>query len=301
MSPLSWNERKMGLASVGRSRLFPVPPQSIPLELYSRARSWGLAVAPPPSEQLLSHFRSWSVPVKERRRLFAGPVAFLTLADALNYLSFLIFSSAPPLWLVQERGLVSDDARIGVTLGVFPSAAGGIIAIPCERLVVGSMLPGDRSAFRNVRSCARLDRLPRCGRARRCSVLCEHPADGDGRSRSGASPDGSRLWHAVWFLVRRRRAAVHPRRMAAGAHRARSGDWSCIPYADPAALLSHHILRDIPVSTSATPGDAGALACACLTIASCGCLDLETARKGVGGALGPHDHASCSCLPRQGS
>lgn len=82
------------------------------------------------------------------RRLFTGPVGVLTIAGTLNALVGLTFVSAFPLWLVEERGMSTNDTLIGLTLGVFSvaAAAGGILAgLLClrfrrELVVAGAML-----------------------------------------------------------------------------------------------------------------------------------------------------------------
>jgi FSR family fosmidomycin resistance protein-like MFS transporter len=82
------------------------------------------------------------------RRLFAGPVRLLCVAGILSYISAVTFSSAMPLWLVQEQGVARDDTLIGWTLAAFSlsAAVGGVTAgalstrVSRRMLVSGTML-----------------------------------------------------------------------------------------------------------------------------------------------------------------
>lgn len=68
------------------------------------------------------------------RRAFNRPTVILTFASALVSLTFITFTSAVPLWLVQENGLPTDAPLLGLALGSFSVAAalgavvGGILA-----------------------------------------------------------------------------------------------------------------------------------------------------------------------------
>jgi FSR family fosmidomycin resistance protein-like MFS transporter len=57
------------------------------------------------------------------RRVLTGPVARLTMAATLVSLVFITFTSAVPLWLVAARGVATDAALLGWTLGAFSLAA----------------------------------------------------------------------------------------------------------------------------------------------------------------------------------
>lgn len=81
-------------------------------------------------------------------KLLAGPVGLLTVAAVLSAIPSITFTSAIPLWLVNERGVASDAALLGWTLAAYnvAAAAGGIAAaaastrITRRRLVAGTML-----------------------------------------------------------------------------------------------------------------------------------------------------------------
>lgn len=68
------------------------------------------------------------------RRAFNRPTIILTLASALVSLAFITFTSAVPLWLVEQNGLPTDAPLLGLTLGTFSLAAaigaivGGVVA-----------------------------------------------------------------------------------------------------------------------------------------------------------------------------
>ena len=53
-----------------------------------------------------------------------SPIARLTAAATLISLVFITFTSAVPLWLVDEHGLATDAPLLGWTLGVFSLTAG---------------------------------------------------------------------------------------------------------------------------------------------------------------------------------
>lgn len=59
-----------------------------------------------------------------RRAMLSGRVGTLTAAAALVSLVFITFTSAVPLWLVDEHGLEPDAPLLGWTLGAFSLAAG---------------------------------------------------------------------------------------------------------------------------------------------------------------------------------
>jgi FSR family fosmidomycin resistance protein-like MFS transporter len=81
-------------------------------------------------------------------QLFTGPVGLLTLAGILASIASITFTSAIPLWLVNEQDLARDDALIGWTLSAFSLAAalGGVLAgllgtrFSRRSLAAGSML-----------------------------------------------------------------------------------------------------------------------------------------------------------------
>lgn len=58
------------------------------------------------------------------RCLAHGPVALLATAGMFADLAFVSFTSAIPLWLVNERGLSPQDPAIAATLGAFAVGAG---------------------------------------------------------------------------------------------------------------------------------------------------------------------------------
>lgn len=68
------------------------------------------------------------------RRAFNRPTTILTFASAMVSLAFITFTSAVPLWLVQENGLPTDAPLLGLALGSFSVAAalgavvGGVLA-----------------------------------------------------------------------------------------------------------------------------------------------------------------------------
>lgn len=80
--------------------------------------------------------------------LLRGPVGLLAAAGSLSSLAFITFTSAVPLWLVEEHGLAPDDPLLGWTLLAFGlSAAAGALSgsILTPRLgrravLVGSLL-----------------------------------------------------------------------------------------------------------------------------------------------------------------
>lgn len=82
------------------------------------------------------------------RCLMRGPVALLATASVLGDLAFVTFTSAIPLWLVEERGIARDDAVIAATLAAFAvgASAGAVAAGWLDRhidrrvLVSGTML-----------------------------------------------------------------------------------------------------------------------------------------------------------------
>lgn len=86
--------------------------------------------------------------VSLRRALLNGPVAWLGLVALLANLVMLTFTSAVPIWLVAERGLVETSPVIGLTLAAFSFAAagggilGGVVAgwQRPDRLIVGSLV-----------------------------------------------------------------------------------------------------------------------------------------------------------------
>ena len=57
------------------------------------------------------------------RRSFGRTIRPLTAATVLISLAFITFTSAVPLWLVEEHQLSTDDALLGWLLGVFAAAA----------------------------------------------------------------------------------------------------------------------------------------------------------------------------------
>jgi len=81
-------------------------------------------------------------------RLFTGPVGLLALTGILSNLAFVTFTSAIPLWLVNDHGLPSDSTLIGWTLSAFSLSAalggiaGGMISnrVGMKRLIVTSTL-----------------------------------------------------------------------------------------------------------------------------------------------------------------
>jgi FSR family fosmidomycin resistance protein-like MFS transporter len=81
-------------------------------------------------------------------RLFTGPVGWLALTGILSNLAFVTFTSAMPLWLVNDHNLPSDSTLIGWTLSAFSlsAAAGGIAGglisnrVGVKRLIVISTL-----------------------------------------------------------------------------------------------------------------------------------------------------------------
>lgn len=81
-------------------------------------------------------------------RLFTGPVGLLALTGILSNLAFVTFTSAMPLWLVNDLHLPSDSTLIGWTLSAFSLSAavggiaGGLISnrVGVKRLIVVSTL-----------------------------------------------------------------------------------------------------------------------------------------------------------------
>lgn len=81
-------------------------------------------------------------------RLFTGPVGLLALTGILSNLAFVTFTSAMPLWLVNDHNLPSDSTLIGWTLSAFSLSAalggiaGGMISnrVGVKRLIVASAL-----------------------------------------------------------------------------------------------------------------------------------------------------------------
>lgn len=81
-------------------------------------------------------------------RLFTGPVGLLALTGILSNLAFVTFTSAMPLWLVNDHNLPSDSTLIGWTLSAFSLSAalggiaGGVISnrVGVKRLIVASAL-----------------------------------------------------------------------------------------------------------------------------------------------------------------
>lgn len=81
-------------------------------------------------------------------RLFTGPVGLLALTGILSNLAFVTFTSAMPLWLVNDHNLPSDSTLIGWTLSAFSLSAalggiaGGMISnrVGVKRLIVTSAL-----------------------------------------------------------------------------------------------------------------------------------------------------------------
>jgi FSR family fosmidomycin resistance protein-like MFS transporter len=80
--------------------------------------------------------------------IFTGPVGLLALTGILSNLAFVTFTSAMPLWLVNNHKLPSDSTLIGWTLSVFSLSAalggiaGGLISnrVGVKRLIVTSTL-----------------------------------------------------------------------------------------------------------------------------------------------------------------
>ena len=62
--------------------------------------------------------------VFERKLLTNRPIMQLTAAATVVSLAFITATSAIPLWLVTEKGLATDDALLGWTLGLFSLSAG---------------------------------------------------------------------------------------------------------------------------------------------------------------------------------
>ena len=60
----------------------------------------------------------------DRKLLTSGPIMRLTGAATLVSLAFITATTAIPLWLVTEKGLATDDALLGWTLGLFSLSAG---------------------------------------------------------------------------------------------------------------------------------------------------------------------------------
>lgn len=60
----------------------------------------------------------------DHRLLFSGPIARLTVVAVLVSLAFITFTSAVPLWLVDEYGLATDAPLLGWALGIFSLTAG---------------------------------------------------------------------------------------------------------------------------------------------------------------------------------
>jgi len=79
----------------------------------------------------------------DRRVYRGGRIPSLTAAAVLAGLVFLTFTSAVPLWLVDEHGLAPDDALLGWVLGAF-SLAAGLGAVAGGAL--GARLGHDRTA-----------------------------------------------------------------------------------------------------------------------------------------------------------
>jgi FSR family fosmidomycin resistance protein-like MFS transporter len=81
-------------------------------------------------------------------KLFFGPVGLLSLSGILRAMSFISFSSAMPLWLVNVQGYAKDDPLIGWTLAASSAAAavGTLAAGALEQrlgrrnIIMGSML-----------------------------------------------------------------------------------------------------------------------------------------------------------------
>jgi len=81
-------------------------------------------------------------------RLFTGPVGLLALTGILTNLAFVTFTSAMPLWLVNDHDLPSNSTLIGWTLSAFSLSAalggitGGMISnsVGVKRLVITTTL-----------------------------------------------------------------------------------------------------------------------------------------------------------------
>ena len=81
-------------------------------------------------------------------RLLTGPVGLLALTGILSNLAFVTFTSAMPLWLVNDHNLSRDASLIGWTLSAFSLSAalggiaGGMISnrVGMKRLIVTSTL-----------------------------------------------------------------------------------------------------------------------------------------------------------------
>lgn len=81
-------------------------------------------------------------------RLLISPVGLLCLTGVFSSIAVIAFSSAIPLWLVADKGVVRDDPLIGWTLATFSLSAafGGIVAgvlstrFSRRLLITGSML-----------------------------------------------------------------------------------------------------------------------------------------------------------------
>lgn len=99
------------------------------------------APAPPPAKAARPLTKGLSL------GLLRGPVGVLTAVATLNGLVTLTFTSAFPLWLVDQYGLAPDDMTLGLALTVFAlaSAVGGIgggvlsLRIRRERLIALTM------------------------------------------------------------------------------------------------------------------------------------------------------------------
>lgn len=80
--------------------------------------------------------------------LLTGPAGLLALTGILSNLAFVTFTSAMPLWLVNDHNLPSDSTLIGWTLSAFSLSAalggiaGGMISnrVSVKRLIIASTL-----------------------------------------------------------------------------------------------------------------------------------------------------------------
>jgi len=231
------------------------------------------AVAPPDAAAPVEGARGFD------RSLFAGPVGVLTAAGTLNSLVTLTFVSAFPLWLVQSRGLATDDALIGLTLGVFSmaSAVGGVVAglvslrVRREILIAASMVlaiaplsllfslePGSAAFFVSV---ALAGGLSYAG----VPLMVLGAQDLAPRQIAAAS---GMLFGFAGGMAGVLYVGLGRLQDAIGLGPAMGLTYLALV---PAALLALRALRRVPDVTPLETGSALEVACACLGAAACGC------------------------------